>query len=84
LEIDMSKAPRLRTMYMPDADRWDCAKGYDWEPLPLCRATAPAHKISMTGMAERPHERREGQISKSSEVNGMAQTPTIPLEAELG
>jgi hypothetical protein len=35
-------------------------------------------------MAERPHERREGQISKSSEVNGMAQTPTIPLEAELG
>jgi hypothetical protein len=45
------------------------------EPTKAQRAPVPPDTaMLMAGMAERPHERREGQISKSSEVNGMAQT----------
>jgi hypothetical protein len=41
------KAPRLRTMYMPDADCWDWANGYDWEPLP-----EPLHGVSLAPVSQ--------------------------------
>jgi hypothetical protein len=72
----MSNAPHLRTMYMPDADCWDWAKGYDWEPLPDAQAAPRSPEARR--MAKRPKQHTNRAISKKQATSSAGQNAPDP------